>query len=656
LRRAPGPDRDAPPSHDPASDDPPADDPPADRPTTGPKPGARQSGAGAPCSGRPVGRRAASPVSGKRTDLKTRGALVLQAAYAFMRNDQLRVGLLALIVGAAAAYGAILFRMIADVVAWLVFGAGEEAIPEAARQMSALSLIATTTLTGLALGLACRFLLPDKLPQGVAEVIEAAALRNGRMSWRHGWSAALLSAYSIGVGGSVGREGPIVHLGASMAAQVARWLQMGPNLARTLLGCGVAAAVAAAFNAPIAGVFFALEVVVGHYGLGAFSPVVIASLIGTIVTRVHIGDQPAFGLSSQAVQSFWEVPAFLLLGVVAAIAAILLMRGIALVQAAHERIGTPVWLRPAVGGAGLGCIAVFFPQVLGVGYEMTTAALTDRTPLELLIALALAKIAATSLCHGSLYGGGMFSPSLAIGALTGGAFGMVAASLAPTLGSQPTVYAIIGMGAAAAPVLGAPISTVIMIFELTTDYGVTFAVMAAVAISSLVTRGLYGDSYFHWQLKRRGISVEGHRELGLLRARRVTAVMRDDHVTVAHDAALEHVRDRFRSSHAPVFVVDAEHRLLGSIGFEELADAVLAEKPDPDLKAVDLVRRSKVVLTPDDDLATALNLCRSEQEEHIPVVRSRDTLDLVGEVRLRDLLSAYNQALLHARRVEQGRA
>ena len=573
-----------------------------------------------------------------------------------LHDDQVRLSVLALLVGAAAGYGSVAFRMLINLVSSLIYGTREEQMPIAAATLDPLVLVGMTTLGGFVLGLAGRFLLPHGRPAGVADVIEASALRNGRMSPHSTFGAAIYSACSIGMGSSVGREGPIVHLGAGLASQVGRWLHLSPSLNRTLLGCGVAAAVAAAFNAPIAGVFFALEVVVGHYGLGAFGPVVIASLIGTIVTRLHIGDVPAFGLDTQQVQSFWEIPAFILLGATSAVAAIVLMRGIGLVEAVHIRLKTPTWLQPAIGGLLLGCVALGIPEVLGVGYEMTTHALFNETALELLVIFAISKIVATSVCFGSRMGGGIFSPSLAVGALTGGAFGTIAASLFPELGSQPSVYAVVGMGAVAASTLGAPVSTIIMIFELTTDYGVTFALMAAVAVAATITRRFYGDSFFHWQLSRRGISVDGQHELGLLRARRVMAVMRDDHVLVSRDASLDILKERFRASHAPIFVVDEHHALLGSITFLDLADAAfLDDQDDGAITARNLFRRCPVVLTPDDDLATALRYCQSQQEEHIPVVRDRDGLEVVGEVRLNDLLQAYNQALLHARAVEQGR-
>ncbi len=571
------------------------------------------------------------------------------------RNDQLKLTVLAALVGAAASYAAILFRALADVTALLLFGAGEESMAEAAHSLPAWQVILVPCLGGLAIGLGCRYFLPRPLPQGVAEVIEAAALRSGRMKLRVGLAAAGLSAFSIGIGGSVGREGPIVHLGATLAAQVAQWLRFGPSFSRTLLGCGVAAAIATAFNTPIAGVFFALEVVIGHYGLGAFAPVVIASLVGTIVVRVHIGDHPAFVVGPQAVVSFWEVPGFLLLGVVAAFAAILLMGGIAVIERLHEKARIPEWLRPALGGAALGLIALAFPQVLGVGYQAAATALeAGPDQAKLLALLFIAKTAATALCHGSRFGGGMFSPSLTVGALMGGVFGGLATAAFPHLASSISVYALLGMGAVAASVLGAPVSTVIIIFEMTTDYGITFALMSTVAVASLVTHGLWGRGYFHWQLAQRGLTVDDSRELGVLSGRLVADLLRRDVITVPATADLEELKRRFRLSHAPIFVVDDEQALKGSIGFGDLLDAAFSGDPPAGLTAAELARPNTVVLRASDDLASAFSRCRAHEEEHVPVVDDEDGSKILGEIRYSDLLRAYNQALLEARAIERG--
>jgi CIC family chloride channel protein len=570
------------------------------------------------------------------------------------RNDQLLLFFLAVLVGTAAGYGALLFRLVTSAIQILFFGHGGQQLASAAAALPWWHLVLALTIGGLFIGLFTRYVLPGRLPQGVADVIEASALKNGRMSPGDGLCAAFVSAASIGCGASVGREGPIVHFGATLGSLVARHLHLSPSLAQTLLGCGVAAGIASAFNAPIAGVFFALEVVVGHYGLGAFSPVVISSVIGTVITRIHIGADPAFILPPQQVVSFLEIPAFVLLGLVCALASVALIRGIAGVQATHAALSVPPWLRPAIAGLLTALIAVLLPEVLGVGYEAVDNALDNTYPLRLLIRLAVAKTAATALCLGSGFGGGMFSPSLVLGAMVGGAFGMIAAGLFPEFGSEASVYALLGMGAVAACTLGAPISTVIMIFELTADYGVTFALMVAVAVASVFFRQIHWHSYFTWQLARRGIDLQTRRDQGLLRATHISAVVRREVATVGLDADLAQLKSLFLHRHLPIFVVDDDGKLYGSIEFDDLADAAFDPEQAEPPTARDLVHRTPVALVPEDDLETGLRLCEMNKEEHMPVVDNGQDMRVIGEVRYQDLVLAYNRALLAARAAERG--
>jgi CIC family chloride channel protein len=581
-------------------------------------------------------------------------ATLAQTWRRFTHNDQLLLFLLAVAVGAAGGYGAVAFRLATSGIQFLFFGDGSDYLTSAARALPWWHLVLAPAVGGLLIGLFMRYVLPGRLPQGVPHVMEAAALKNGRMPMRDGIAAAFISAASLGCGASVGREGPIVHLGATLASFVARRMQLSPSLAKTLLGCGVAAAIASAFNAPIAGVIFALEVVVGHYGLGAFSPVVISSVIGTVITRIHIGPDPAFILPPQQVVSFLEIPAFVLLGLVSAVASIALMRSIALVQASHDRLGVPLCLRPMLAGAAVGVMALWLPEVLGVGYEATDRVLGNQYELQFVLILAIAKAAATALCLGSSFGGGIFSPSLVLGAMVGAAFGMVAYALVPELGSNASVYAILGMGAVAACVLGAPISTVIMVFELTTDYGVAFAVMVCVAVASVFCRQVHWHSFFTWQLAQRGIDLEARRDHSLLRARRLVELLRHEVVTVGLDADLEQLKAAFRQRHLPIFVVDEQQRLYGSIAFEDLADAAFEpDRADP-VTARDLVHRTPVALVPQDNLETALRLCEANREEHIPVVNNNTDRKVIGEIRHSDLVLAYNHALLDARAAERG--
>ncbi|MEL6965602.1 MAG: chloride channel protein, partial [Pseudomonadota bacterium] len=527
----------------------------------------------------------------------------------FCRNDQVVLFFLAVIIGMAAGYGAIGFRLLAAGLQWGLFGNSMDRIVSEVASLPWWHVILVPTLGGLLIGLFTRHVFPGRLPQGVADVMAASALRSGRMSLREGLAAAAVSAGSIGCGASVGREGPIVHLGATFASAVAQRLHLSPSLARTLLGCGVAAAIASAFNAPIAGVFFALEVVVGHYGIGAFSPVVISSVIGTVITRIHIGADAAFILPPQQITSFWELPAFLILGPVCALAAMGLLKGIDIVQRTHERFKVPSHLRPMAAGLLVGLIALEFPEVLGVGYEATDNTLKGSYSLTFVILLALAKGTATVVCLGSGFGGGIFSPSLVLGALVGTAYGLVAVGFFPDLGSSTSVYALLAMAAVAACTLGAPISTIIMVFELTADYGITFALMVTVAIASLLFRQLHWHSFFSWQLQRRGIDLYARHDQQVLARRTVSEVMRTEVVTVGLDANLDYLKSMFLHRHLPIFVVDDSGGLVGTIHFEDLADAAFEPDQDGGLTAGDLVHRLPIALTPDDDLEKALRVC-----------------------------------------------
>jgi CIC family chloride channel protein len=362
-------------------------------------------------------------------------------------------------------------------------------------------------LGGLVVGLLVRYLQAGARPHGVADVMEAAVLCGGRIPLKEVIVAGFGAIISIGSGASVGREGPAVYIGASFASWLGQRLKLSRSLALTLLGCGLAAAVSVSFNAPIAGAFFALEVVIGHYALSAFVPVVIASVAGTIVARIHLGDYPAFILGDFQLTSFLELPAFALLGVVCAIVSVIFMRSIVFTQSVWKRTFVPTWLCPAIGGAAVGRLALVLPEILGVGYEATDQALHGALPLWLLLALIGGKIAATSFSLGLGFVGGIFSPSLFIGAMTGGAFGLIAASVMPELSSSPGVYTIAGMGAVAGAVLGAPISTILIVFELTGSYEITIVVMVATALAVVVTGQMGARSFFHLQLLGRGLDL-----------------------------------------------------------------------------------------------------------------------------------------------------
>ncbi|MGE4218139.1 MAG: chloride channel protein [Alphaproteobacteria bacterium] len=516
-------------------------------------------------------------------------------------------------------------------------------------------VLTITTLGGLIVGLFVRYVMPSRRPLGVADVIEASALKDGRMRFRAGLAAAAASAVSLGIGGSVGREGPVVHLGATLGAVIGRHLRLGPGLSRTLLGCGVASAVAASFNAPIAGVFFALEVVVGHYGLSAFAPVVIASVAGTAVSRVYFGDFPAFIIAEYGLASFYEFPAFGLLGIASAAAAIVFIRSVAVVERVSRSLPGPVWLRPMAGGLGIGLIGLAFPEVLGVGYEATDQALQQHFGFWLLVALVVAKTAATAVSLGSGLSGGVFSPALFIGAMLGGAFGTLATWAVPELSSGHGAYAIVGMGAVAGAVLGAPISTILIVFEMTGDYTLTLGVMIATTIASMLTQSLFGHSFFTWQLAQRGLSPDTARDMRALRTVGVRRLAQPDDATLPPDASLPAVRAMLRqASHREIFLVDGNGILCGVIAIADLGEAAFDASKDSECLAIDVARRDPPVLSLAEDLVDAMEVLDSATDERVAVVEDRRTMRMMGVVKHRDVLSAYRDAIAALRREERG--
>ena len=582
------------------------------------------------------------------TFLRARRHIVVGLAR-FSRHEDTRLLILAVGVGVVSAFAAVLFWGLFDLVRGLTFGTRAEAVLLNLSVIPWWLFLIVPAGGGLLIGLFVHYVMPDRRPHAVADVVEAVATRDGRMSVRTGLAAAAVSAASIGVGASVGREGPVVHLGATIGAWLGDRLKLDRSMLRTLLGCGVAAAVAASFNAPIAGAFFALEVVLGHYVLRSFAPVVIASVTGTLVYRLHVGDVPTFIQPEHVIASLWEFPAFALLGVVSAAVALVLMWSILSAQDWARKVPLPPWLRPALAGLVVGAMALVFPQVLGVGYASTNAALNQSLALWLLLALIPAKIAATAISLGGGFGGGVFSPALFVGAMTGGAFGIIATAIFPDVSSGHGAYALIGMGAVAAAVLNAPMSTILIVFELTGDYAATIAVMVAVVIASVITHQTIGGSFFIWQLRRRGVDLTDARRARMLRRVRVRTIMDRKFQTVAPSAAAAEIRRLLQNApHGELFVVDADGALSGTITFHDLREAAFDTGRDDELSAADLARRNPPVLRIDDALDRALDILEDQHEPHIPVVEDRDNMVLVGVVHERDVVLALNRVIAEA--------
>jgi CIC family chloride channel protein len=574
-----------------------------------------------------------------------------------IRNDQLILSVLAVFVGLAAGGGVIAIRELIDFIQGVSLGGTSEKLISIIITLPWWQTLFTPAIGGLIVGLFIYYCIPEQKPHSVAKVIEASALRGGRMSFRAGIGAAIASSISIGVGGSVGREGPAIHLGATFGAWFAKSLHLTRSLSRALLGCGAAAAVAASFNAPIAGALFAHEVIVGHFAMSAFTPIVIASVVGTIVSRVYFGDVPAFDIAEQSLASFWEFPAVFGLGVTGGVVAIIFMRTAMKTEDLMKKIPGPQWINPAIGGFLIGLIALIFPHVLGVGYDATDLALKVQLPLYLMVSLVFAKILATSICIGSGFGGGVFTPSLMIGAMLGGSYGIIVTAILPELSSGPGAYTIIGMGAVSAAVLGAPISTTLIVFELTDDYPLTIAVMIGVVISNVVAQQFLGKSFFSWQLERAGLDLKGGFETTLLRSIMVRQLIDRNAETVGVEAGLQELRNKLQFSETgELFVLRKSGELFGTITLADLSDVAFDHDVDNLINAGDVARIHPPILVQSDNLETANKVIRDSGEHFIAVVENQETMKFLGVLYETEVMLAYNNALVKARHEEHGGA
>ncbi len=473
---------------------------------------------------------------------------------------QLQFWLIALVIGVAAGFAALGFRAGIDALQTALYGADDRSILAVAVGLPWYYLVAFPATGGLVVGLILHRFTPDGRVRAVADVIEGAALRRGRVEIREGLASAVASMITLGSGGSAGREGPVVHLAGVISTAIAERIHASGITGRDLLGCAVAAGVSASFNAPIAGAIFAMEVVLRHHALHAFAPIAIASVAGTVINRLYFGELTEFSLPlAGGVAFYWEIPAFLILGLVAGAVAVVMMRAIFWTDDLASRVqassGMPRWLRPALAGALVGMLAIGFPQVIGIGYEVTSLALTGRMGLAEAIVIAAAKVAAVSITLGGRMGGGVFSPALVVGALTGLAFGLVATELVPQFSGEATTYALAGMGAVAAAVLGAPISTTLIVFEMTGDWETAVAVLAAVSTATALASRFVKRSFFLTQLARRGVRIAlGPQEYLAAETRIARAIRRPDS---AGGLPAEALAELVAEGHA----IDAEARL-----------------------------------------------------------------------------------------------
>ncbi|MGM0983357.1 MAG: chloride channel protein [Pseudomonadota bacterium] len=479
--------------------------------------------------------------------------------------------------------------------------------------------IAVPALGGLVVGL-LHLKIPERRPHTPADVIAAVQTRQGRLPARAGGLSALSALVSLGSGASVGQYGPLVHLGATLGSQVARLLRLGRSDDNITIACGVAAAIATAFNAPLAGIVFAHEVVLRHYALRAFAPVAAAALVGHVIATNVLERGALFHVADTAVPLPWEFIAFLAIGGLGALVAGAYIHTILVVTRLAGSLPLAAPLRPAMAGALLGLTALWIPDILGIGQETLRFATIAGAfgSAELLLVLVL-KIAATGLCLGMGFSGGVFSPALVIGTL----FGALCGSLVGQLSGAPqetfVFYAVCGMVAVTSPVIGAPLTSLLIVFELTGSYALTTAALASVTLASPIAAQLFGRSLFDIQLERRGLDLSAGRGRAVLRTTPVADYLSEDCVTLHPQTPVaEAVTTLCRARHGEGYLVDDQGRYRGCMSLADLEAA--RESASGPTRVGEVATLARPVVQPDTSLWDAMAKLQDVTGEALPVV------------------------------------
>lgn len=557
---------------------------------------------------------------------------------------------LSVAIGILAAAGALLFRKLIDLFQYLLWPANTS-FYEMLNHCPAWMILLIPTTAGLIAGPLITCFIPEARGTGIPEVIVSVTRHESTIRHRVTFLKSLITALLISSGASLGREGPIVQIGASIGSSLASISRRVPDVRRICLASGAAAGIAATFNAPITGTFFAIEIILMDIEIAHISHIMISSIIASLLSRLFWGELPTFGLTSFELLSYYELFIYLFLGLLSGLIAIVFICMIYNTDSLFNRLPLPDWIKPAVGGLLLGILALKLPQVMGVGYETVIQSLNASLTLKMALILLIAKIAATAMCIGSGMSGGIFAPSLVTGATLGTSIGIASCMMFPEMDLNAAHYALVGMGGMVAGTTLAPITAILTIFELTYNYHMILPLMLTCITSTFIVRLLFGYSVYEMKLIKGGINiVRGHDAL-VLRSLRVQDFMSREYESLQNSTPLHHIIHKAVQSIYPHFVVlNAHNELTGVLSLRDLKSAMsLAADLKKLIIAADIMTCNVITITPHNNLETALYLFEHHHISFLPVMNPQHPLEVVGILKKDALLQAYKERVLKDR-------
>jgi chloride channel protein, CIC family len=564
--------------------------------------------------------------------------LLAEKVLVYLRSSETVFLLLfANIIGVGSGFGAILFRWMIKSFENLFFKEGQHLLSF----MGSYYVIIIPAIGGIIVGLLVYFFASETKGHGVPEVMLAVAKGGSKIRPRVAAMKALVSSICIGSGGSVGREGPIVQISSALGSSLGQLFKLSEDKTRILIACGAAGGIAATFNAPIAGIFFALEVILQEYGTRYFSSVVLSAVTATVISRTFLGSNPAFITPSYSLVNNWEILCYFVLGFIAAFISWVFIKVLYNSEDIFDAIKLPSYIKPAIGGLILGLIGLKFPQIFGVGYNSIEMTLNGNLAPFLVLGLVGLKIIATSFTLGSGGSGGVFAPSLFIGAMLGSSFGFLINYLFPSMSISPGAYALVGMGAVFAGAAQAPITAIMILFEMTGDYKIILPLMISCVIATLVVKKLSKDSIYTLKLKRRGIDILSLYKKDFGELVKVSDVMFKNVISITETTLIKDAEKIVeRTAHKGFPVMDINGHLTGIVTLSDIKEALKKGRGDDQVGA--FMTTDLVVCFPEDSLKTAIETLGEYDIGRIPVVASNDHSKMVGLITRKGIISTYN--------------
>ena len=501
---------------------------------------------------------------------------------------------------------------------------------------------------GLIVGPIIYFFAPEAKGHGVPEVMQAILLKGGAIRPRVAFVKTITSAITIGTGGSVGREGPIIQIGSSLGSMVGQFFRVPSRRLKTLVGCGAAAGIAAAFNAPIAGALFAVEIILMDFAVAQFSPIVISSVMATVISRNFEGDFAAFIVPKYELISPYEIGFYFILGALSGVVSYLFIKALySSEEYFDDKLKIPEYLKPALGGLGVGIIALAFPQVMGVGYDSINNALYGNMIWYIALALVFAKILATAVTLGSGGSGGIFAPSLFMGAMLGYFFGSFVHQYFPDITATPGAYALVAMGGLVAGTTRAPITAIIIVFELTNDYHIILPLMITCIISTILSARFSRESIYTLKLVLRNIGLKEGIETNVMESILVEDVYSKEFETInATDNFSQVVNKVIQGKEFDYPVITGDGKILGIISLGDIKDYLFEKDSLQNLLiAGDIANTTFDTITPSDNCGIVLEKLRYSRYEGLPVIEDKDSNKIIGFIRRKEILDAYHKAI-----------